>query len=135
MHKSIKILAVSILTSVVATVPVLGQQSSQWVHVVTTEDGNRIYFDLSSQVRQFDTGIKQNSFRTVTTSPEGRSLRGMRYQADCFKGTLALRAVERVNAQGAFIGQVPLESADRAPYVPAKDTVAAEIWRYACAQF
>jgi len=59
----------------------------------------------------------------------------MRYQADCFQGTLTLQEVEIVNAQGSLIRRVPLESADKAPTVPAKDTVAAEIWRYACSRF
>jgi hypothetical protein len=135
MHKSIKIVAVSILSFTAATAVYAQKQPEQWVQVVTTQDGNRIYFDLSSQVQLFDTGVKKNSFRTVTTSAEGRPLRGMRYQADCFQGTLALQGVEIVNAQGSLIRRVPLESADKAPTVPAKDTVAAEIWRYACSRF
>lgn len=135
MHKSIQVIAASILSVTAATAVYAQRQPEQWVKVVTTEDGNQIYFDRSSQTYLFDSGVKKSSFRTVTNSPEGKPLRGMRYQADCFKGTLALRAVERVNAQGAFVQQVPLESADKVPTVPAKDTVAAEILRYACSQF
>ena len=136
MHKQTKILAIStlLISVAAASVPAWGQQS-QWVQIAETGSGERGYFDLSSQVRQFDTGIKQNSFRTATTSPEGRPLRGARYQADCFKGTLALRGLEVLNTQGAVVRQVPLSSADRVPAVPAKDTIAADIWRYACSQF
>jgi hypothetical protein len=135
MHKSIKVIAASILSFATATAVQAQRPPEQWVQVVTTEDGNKIYFDLSSQTQLFDSGVKKNSFRTVTTSPEGRSLRGMRYQADCFARTLALRNVEIVNAQGSFVRQVPLESADKAPSVPAKDTVAEAIWQYACSRF
>ena len=135
MQKLIKVIAVSTLSFTAAVAVQAQRQPEQWIKVVTTENGNQIYFDRSSQLQLFDSGIKKNSFRTVTTSPEGRSLRGVRYQADCFKGTLALTAVETVNAQGSFIRQVPLESAEKAPAVPAKDTVAEAILQYACSQF
>jgi hypothetical protein len=135
MHKSIQVIAASILSVTAATAVYAQRQPEQWVKVVTTEDGNPIYFDRSSQTYLFDSGVKKSSFRTVTNSPEGKPLRGMRYQADCFKGTLALRSVEIVNAQGSFVRQVPLESVHKEPAVPAKDTVAEAILQYACSQF
>lgn len=135
MNKSIKTIALSVL-SLAATATVQAQGApQQWVKLTTIETGDQIFIDLASQVRLFDTGVKRNTFRTVTVSPDGKPLRGVRYQADCFKGTLALQAVERVDAQGSPTRQLSLSSADRIPAVPAKDTVAAEIWRYACSQF
>lgn len=103
--------------------------------MITIETGDKIFIDLASQVRLFDTGVKKNTFRTVTVSPDGVPLRGVRYQADCFKGTLALQGVEVVDAQGSPTRQIPLTRADRTPAVPIKNTVAAAIWRYACSQF
>lgn len=134
MHKLSGIIAVSILSSAVA-VAVHAQGQPQWALITTGEDGDRIFFDLASQIRQFDAGIKTNAFRTITTSAEGKSLRAARYRVDCFKGTLALQGLQVLNAQGSVIRQLPLDSADKAPTVPTKGTVAAEIWRYACSQF
>lgn len=135
MNKSIKMITLTALSlAVAATVQAQGAPQ-QWVRVTTIETGDQIFIDLASQVRLFDTGVKKNTFRTVTVSPDGLPLRGVRYQADCFKGTLALQGVEVVNAQGSLTRQIPLSNADRSPAVPAKDTVAAEIWRFACSQF
>lgn len=85
----------------------------------------------------FDAGHKQNTFRTlILATSAGRRSFSQQYHADCLKGTLALYKVDLVNAQGSFVLQVPLvESADKDPIVPAKDTIALDIWRYACAQF
>ncbi|MEG3929469.1 hypothetical protein [Microcoleus sp. T3_D1] len=134
MHKSIQIIAATVLS--LATAAPLQAQQPQWVEIAQTGSGDRVFFDTASQVRLFDAGVKQNTFRTVTlaTVPGRRSLRS-RYQADCFKGTLALRGLELVNAQGTPIRDVPLDRADKDPIVPAKDTIALDIWRYACAQF
>lgn len=134
MHKSIKVIAASILGFTVATA--VRAQQPQWVQITTTDSGDRIFFDTASQVRLFDAGVKQNTFSTLTlaTAAGKRSFR-QRYQADCFKGTLALSGLKLVNAQGSVIRDVPLDSADRDPFVPEKDTVALDIWRYACAQF
>ncbi|MEG4287262.1 hypothetical protein QUB68_29575 [Microcoleus sp. A006_D1] len=135
MHKSIKIVAASIL-SVMATTTVHAQrQPEQWVKIATNEDDEQIYFDVSSQKQVFDSGVKTNSFRTVTTSSQGASLRGARYQADCFQGTLALQSAEVVTARGAFVRRIPLESAYKEANVPMKDTIAAAILQYACSRF
>ncbi len=104
MHKSIKLLAASILSlTTAATVQV---QQPQWVEIAQTGGGDRVYFDTASQVRLFDAGVKQNTFQTVTlaTVAGRRSLRS-RYQADCFKGTLALRGLELVNAKALRSGK------------------------------
>ncbi len=135
MNKSIKTITVSVLSLAVAATVQAQDAPQQWVKLTMIETGDQIFIDLASQVRLFDTGVKRNSFRTVTVSPDGKPLRGARYQADCFKGTLALQGVERVDAQGSPTRQLPLTSADRTPAVPAKNTVAAEIWQYACSQF
>ena len=134
MNKLIKSIALSVL-SLATAVTVQAQGIPQWALVTTIDTGDRIFIDLTSQLQVFDTGIKKNTFRTVTTSPDGTLLRGVRYQADCFKGTLALQGVEMVNAQGSAIRQIPLASSDRTPAVPGKNTVAAEIWRFACSRF
>jgi len=133
MRKLLEIAAASAMLSL-AAIPTAHAQS-QWVLISTIEDGNRIYFDTTSQLRIFDTGIKKNTFRTVTTSPNGVSLRGIRYQADCFRGTLALQAIERVSKNGVLIQTIPLESADKIPAIPVQDSVGEDILRYACAQF
>ena len=128
-------IALSVLSlTVAATVQAQGVPQ-QWVKVTTIETGDQIFMDLASQVRLFDTGVKKSTFRTVTVSPDGVLLRGVRYQADCFKGTLALQGVEVVDAQGSPTRQLRLSSADRMPAVPARDTVAAAIWQYACSPF
>lgn len=135
MYKSIKAITLSVLgLAVTATVQAQGAPQ-QWVRLTTIETGDQIFIDLASQMRLFDTGIKKNTFRTVTVSSDGMPLRGVRYQADCFRGTLALQGVEVVDAQGSPTRQIPLTSADKTPAIPVKDTVAAEIWRYACSQF
>lgn len=134
MHKLIKAIAVSALSLTAATA--VHAQGQQWVQITTTESGDRVFFDTASQVRLFDAGVKQNTFHTLTlATTAGRRSFKQRYQADCFKGTLALYGLELVNAQGSSIRQVPLDRVDKDPYVPAKDTVALDIWRYACAQF
>lgn len=135
MNKSIKTIALLVLSLAVSAKVQAQGAPQQWVLVTTIDTGDQIFIDLASQVRVFDTGVKKNSFRTVTVSSDGKPLRGVRYQADCFKGTLALQGVERVDAQGSLTRQVPLTSTDRTPAVPARDTVAAEIWQYACSQF
>ena len=135
MHKSIRTIAISVLSLAVAAKVQAQDAPQQWVKVTTIDTGDQIFMDLASQLRVFDTGVKKNTFRTVTVSPDGKPLRGVRYQADCFKGTLALQGVEVVDAQGSPTRQLPLSSSDRTPAVPAKDTVAAAIWRYACSQF
>lgn len=135
MNKSIKTIALSVLSLAVAATVQAQDAPQQWVKLTTIDTGDQIFIDLASQVRLFDTGVKKNSFRTVTVSPDGKPLRGARYQADCFKGTLALQGVEVVDAQGSVTRQLALSSAGRVPAVPAKDTVAAEIWRFACSQF
>lgn len=134
MHKLIKAIAVSALSLTAATA--VQAQQPQWVQIAETEGGDRIFFDTASQIRLFDAGVKQNTFRTLTlaTAPGRRSLRS-RYQADCFKGTLALRGLDLVNAQGTLIRQVPLQAADKDAVIPRKDTIAADIWQYACSQF
>lgn len=134
MHKSIQIITATVLS--LATVAPVQAQQPQWVEIAQTGGGDRVFFDTASQVRLFDAGVKQNTFQTVTlaTVAGRRSLRS-RYQADCFKGTLALRGLELVNAQGTPIREVPLGRADKDPIVPAKDTIALDIWQYACAQF
>lgn len=133
MHKSIKAIAVSALSLVTATAV---QAQGQWVQITTTENGDRVLFNLASQVKVFDAGYKQNTFRTVIlSSSASRRSFGRKYHADCFKGTLALYEVVLVNAQGRLIQEVPLDPADKDPIIPAKDTIALDIWRYACAQF
>lgn len=133
MHKSIQIIAATVLNLATATT-VYAQ--GQWVQITTTENGDRVLFNLASQVKVFDAGYKQNTFRTVIlASSANRRSFGQKYHADCFKGTLALHEVILVNAQGRLIQQVPLLPADKDPIVPAKDTIALDIWRYACAQF
>lgn len=134
MHKSIQIIAATVL-SLATAVTVQAQGQSQWPLVVTTEEGNRIFFDTASQVRLFDSGVKKNTFRTVTFSAEGKPLRGIRFQADCFKGTLAMLGVEKVDAQGSATRQIPVNSEDKIPTIPGKDTAGADIWQYACSQF
>jgi hypothetical protein len=135
MNKSIKTITLSVLSlAVAATVQAQGVPQ-QWVKVTTIETGDQIFMNLASQVRLFDSGVKKNTFRTVTVSSDGIPLRGVRYQADCLKGTLALQGVERVDAQGSPTRQLRLSSADRSPAIPARNTVAAEIWRFACSQF
>jgi hypothetical protein len=135
MNKLTKTIALSALSLAVAARVQSQGAPQQWVLVTTIETGDQIFMDLASQVRLFDTGVKTNTFRTVTNSPGGKPLRGVRYQADCFKGTLALQGVEMVDAQGSPTRQLSLTSLDRTPAVPTKNTVAAEIWRYACSQF
>lgn len=135
MNKSTKAVALSVFSFAVAATVQAQSAPQQWALVTTIDTGDQIFIDLASQVRLFDTGVKKNTFRTITVSPDGKPLRGARYQADCFKGTLALLGVERVDAQGSVTRQLPLTNADRIPAVPARDTVAAEIWQYACSQF
>jgi hypothetical protein len=135
MNKLIKTIALSVLSLAVAATIQAQSAPQQWVRVTTIETGDQIFMDLASQMRLFDTGVKKNTFRTVTVSSDGILLRGVRYQADCFKGTLALQGVEVVDAQGSPTRQIPLSRADRTPAIPAKDTVAAAIWRFACSQF
>jgi hypothetical protein len=134
MHKSIKLLAASILSFTAATA--VQAQQPQWVQISTSANGDRVFFDLGSQVKVFEAGYKQNTFRTLmlATSPERRSFR-QKYHADCLKGTLSLRGIDLVNAQGSLIREVPLERADKDPTIPAKDSIAADVWRYACSQF
>jgi hypothetical protein len=135
MNKSIKSIALSVLSLATAATVQAQVAPQQWALVTTINTGDQIFIDLTSQLQVFDTGVKKNSFRTVTTSPDGTLLKGVRYQADCFNGTLALQGVELVNAQGSVTRQLPLTSSDRVPTVPGKNTVAAEIWRYACSRF
>lgn len=135
MNKSIKTIALTALSLAVAATVQAQSAPQQWVRLTTIETGDQIFIDLASQMRVFDTGVKRNTFRTVTVSPDGKPLRGARYQADCFKGTLALQGVEKVDVQGFPTRQLALTSADKIPAVPARNTVAAEIWQYACSQF
>jgi hypothetical protein len=135
MNKLIKRIALSVLSLAVATTVKAQSAPQQWVLVTTIETGDQVFIDLVSQVRLFDIGVKKNTFRTVTVSPDGVLLRGVRYQADCFKGTLALQGVEVMDAQGSATRQISLSRTDRTPAVPARDTVAAAIWQYACSQF
>ncbi|MEG5173256.1 hypothetical protein [Microcoleus sp. B3-D7] len=134
MHKSIQIITAAVLSLTVA-IAVQAQQS-QWVEITKSENGDRVFFDLSSQVQLFDAGYKRNTFRTLVLagSATRRSFR-QKYSADCLKGTLALSEIDLVNRQGTFIQNVPLERADKDPIVPAKDTIALDIWRYACSRF
>ena len=134
MHKLIKAIAIAGTALSLTTATAVAQ--GQWVSITTVENGYRVFFDAASQVRLFDVGIKQNTFYTLalTTTTGMRSFK-QRYRADCFKGTLTLHGLELVNAQGSLIRSVPLSSADRDPFIPAKDTIALDIWRYACAQF
>ncbi|MEP6582535.1 hypothetical protein NDI43_27560 [Microcoleus vaginatus GB2-A3] len=134
MNKSIQVIAASILS--LATATTVQAQQPQWVEITKTESGDRVFFDTASQVKLFDAGVKQNTFRTMTlaTAAGRRSFR-QRHQADCFKGTLALRGLDLVNAQGSLIREVTLERADKDAVVPAEGTIAASIWRYACSQF
>ena len=135
MHKAIKAIAIAVAALSLTTTTAVHAQNQQWVQI-TTENGYRVFFDTASQVRLFDVGIKQNTFYTLalTTTTGMRSFK-QRYRADCFKGTLALHGLELVNTQGSLIRSVPLNSADKDPFIPAKDTIALDIWRYACAQF
>lgn len=134
MHKSIQAIAAAALTFTAATA--VQAQQPQWVQISTSENGDRVFFDLGSQVKLFDAGYKQNTFRTlVLAGSAGRRSFRQKYHADCLKGTLALRGIDLVNAQGTLIREVPLERADKNPVVPAKDTIALDIWRYACSQF
>lgn len=134
MHRLIQIITAAVLSLTTATV--VQAQQPQWVQVTTTDGGDRIFFDTASQVRLFDAGVKQNTFSTLTlaTAAGKRSFR-QRYRADCFKGTLALSGLDLVNAQGTLIRSVPLERADKDPFVPEQGTVVLDIWRYACSQF
>jgi hypothetical protein len=74
MHKSIKVIAASILSFTAATA-VQAQAPQQWVKIAETGNGDQVFFDAASQVRLFDSGVKQNTFRTMTlsTSAERRS--------------------------------------------------------------
>ena len=134
MHKAIKTIAIAVAALSLTTATAVAQ--GQWVQITTTENGDRVFFNLASQVKVFDAGYKQNTFRTVilASSPSRRSF-GQQYHADCLKGTLALYKIDLVSAQGQLIQAVPLLPADKYPIVPAKDTIALDIWRYACAQF
>ena len=134
MHKAIKAIAIAVTALSLTAATVVAQ--GQWVQITTTENGYQVFFDVASQVRLFDVGVKQNTFYTLalTTTTGIRSFK-QRYRADCFKGTLALHGLELVNTQGSLIRSVPLSSADRDPFIPAKDTIASDIWRHACAQF
>ncbi|MEG4087526.1 hypothetical protein [Microcoleus sp. POL10_C6] len=134
MHKLIQIIAATILS--LATATTVQAQQPQWIEITKTESGDRVFFDTASQVKLFDAGVKQNTFRTMTlaTTAGRRSFR-QRYQADCFKGTLALRGLDLMSNQGSLIREVPLERADRESVIPEEGTIAASIWRYACSQF
>ena len=134
MHKAIKAIAIAVTALSLTAATVVAQ--GQWVQITTTENGYQVFFDAASQVRLFDVGVKQNTFYTLalTTTTGMRSFK-QRYRADCFKGTLALHGLELVNTQGSLIRSVPLSSADKDPFIPVKDTIALDIWRYACAQF
>lgn len=134
MHRLIQGIAATIL-SFSAAITVQAQQP-QWVQISTSENGDRVFFDRSSQVHLFDAGYKRNTFRALVLagSATRRSFR-QKYTADCLKGTLTLYEIDLVNAQGRLIQEVPLLPADKYPIVPAKDTIALDIWRYACAQF
>ena len=136
MHKAIKAIAIAVTALSFATATAVHAQNQQWVQITTTENGYRFFFDAASQVRLFDVGVKQNTFYTLalTTTTGIRSFK-QRYQADCFKGTLALYGLELVNAQGSLIRSIPLSSVDRDPFIPTKDTITLDIWRYACTQF
>lgn len=134
MHKSVQTIAVTVLS---LAIPITVQaQQPQWVQITTTDSGDRIFFDTASQVKLFDAGVKQNTFSTLTlaTAAGKRSFR-QRYRADCFKGTLGLSGLDLVSAQGTLVRSVPLERADKDPFVPEQGTVALDIWRHACAQF
>lgn len=134
MHNSIKAIVASALS--IAAAATAAHAQGQWVQISTTASGDRVFFNLASQIKVFDAGYKQNTFRTlILATSAGRRSFSQQYHADCLKGTLALYKVDLVNAQGSFVLQVPLESADKDPIVPAKDTIALDIWRYACAQF
>ena len=134
MHKLIKAIAITVAALSLTAATAVAQR--QWVQITTIENNYSVFFDTASQVQLFDVGVKQNTFYTLalTTTTGMRSFK-QRYRADCFKGTLALYGLELVNAQGSLIRSVPLDSADRDPFIPAKDTIALDIWRYACAQF
>ena len=136
MHKLIKAIAIAVAALSLTTTTAVHAQNQQWVQITTTENGYRVFFDTASQVRLFDVGIKQNTFYTLalTTTTGMRSFK-QRYRADCFKGTLALHGLELVNTQGSLIRSVPLNSADKDPFIPAKDMIALDVWRHACAQF
>ncbi len=135
MHKSIQAIALTVL-SLATAVAVQAQAPQQWIQISTSASGDRVFFDLASQVKVFDAGYKQNTFRTVIlASSANRRSFGQKYSADCLKGTLALYEVILVNAQGRLIQEVPLLPADKYPIVPAKDTIALDIWQYACSQF
>lgn len=121
--------------AVLSFVTQTAQAQSQWALIDTTDSGERVYFDVVSQRQIFDTGIKTSNFRTVTTSSAGASLRGARYEADCFRGTLALRAIERVTRNGVLIQSYSLKPEDKAPVIPAQGSVGESILRYACKQF
>ncbi|MEG3875765.1 hypothetical protein QT972_00075 [Microcoleus sp. herbarium7] len=134
MHKSIQIIAAAVLSLTPATA--VHAQAQQWVQISTSDSGDRIFFDLASQIKVFDAGYKENTFRTLAlaTTAGRRSFR-QKYHANCLTGTLSLHGLDLVNAQGSLIMEIPLERANKNPIVPAKDTIAADIWRYACAQF
>ena len=134
MHKAIKAIAIAVAALSLTAATAVAQ--GQWVQITTTENGYRVFFDTASQVQLFDVGVKQNTFYTLalTTTTGMRSFK-QRYRADCFKGTLALHGLELVNAQGSLIRSVPLDNVDKDPFIPAKDTIASDIWRHACAQF
>lgn len=133
MHKSIQIITAAVLSLTAATAV---HAQGQWVQISTTENGDRVLFNLASQVHLFDAGYKRNTFRTVIlASSASRRSFGQKYSADCLKGTLSLHEVILVNAQGRLIQQIPLLPADKEPIVPAKDTIALDIWRYACSRF
>ena len=135
MHKSIQAIALTVL-SLATAVAVQAQAPQQWIQISTSASGDRVFFDLASQVKLFDAGYKQNTFRTlVLAGSAGKRSFRQKYHADCLKGTLSLRGIDLVNAQGTLIREVPLERADKDPIVPAKDTIAADIWQYACSQF
>ena len=134
MHKAIKVIAIAVTALSLTAATAVAQ--GQWVQITTAKNGDQVFFNLASQVKVFDAGYKQNTFRTVilASSPSRRSF-GSQYHADCLKGTLALYRIDLVSAQGQLIQAVPLLPADKYPIVPAKDTIALDIWRYACAQF
>ena len=134
MHKLIKAIAIA-LTALNLTTATTVQAQGKWVRIATSEYGNQIFFDTASQVRLFDAGVKQNTFFVLTLNTTGKRSFRQQYQADCFNGTLTLNKLDLVDAQGSSVWQVPLDSADKIPYVPAKDTIASDIWRHACAQF
>lgn len=126
MRRTLSLVIVSAL-SVTTTTIALAQNMPQWVEIAQSSNGDRILFDLNSQKRQFDAGIKTNAFDAQLISYDSIEQTHFSYKADCLRGTLTLLKKSDQD--------IPLNRQSRQPYVPTQGSVGAGLWQYACSQF